>query len=348
MSIIKKLKKSLDNIKGKEKVSIIYHSDADGISGASIVNYALRKMGKNIVANEYFSYGALDRGEALIKRGKKKKIQHVIFVDLNMDSEPSDFEKLKFLKSILLIDHHKNSHMKKRNVIIIKADEFSKIPPNEYPASKLSYDLFSKIIDIKEIGWKVIIGIYGDCADKRWKKFTNEEIKRGRYSLKDVLEIKKVVDSVEAIAPRKVNVVLKDLIRISRPEDFDFKKYLLIKNKFEKEIKKVEKDTIKNIEKHGDLWIMEMKTKYSGLKSHVINRLVRKYPKKVLIIVAKNNGEVKISARCREGYNVRDLLKEAVEGLNVRTGGHIPAAGANMARRNYRKYKRNLVRLFEG
>ena len=139
MEVIRRFKKAIAGISEKDKVAIIYHLDADGIASACITNYALEKLGKKIEGRNYFAYGDFARAKRLIKKAKKKKITRMVAVDLNLDSVPADLDRLKFLKGILLIDHHRNFGLKKKNLTVIKADEYSKIPsshennPNTQP-----------------------------------------------------------------------------------------------------------------------------------------------------------------------------------------------------------------------
>ncbi len=341
----KRFKKALNKIKNKEKTGLIYHCDADGVCSAVVAKTSLERLNKNLVGHEYYNYSDLKRAKQLVTLSKKLGIKHLVAVDLNLDAEPGDFDKLSYLKSILLIDHHKNFKIKKRNLIVIKADEVSDIPPNEYPASKLSFDLFNSVLDIEDIAWKIIPGIYGDKADKRWKEFVEENT--NSKTLRKILEIKKIIDAVEAMNQKLMNKLVLDLCNSKEPKDFPFSKYKEIKEKFSKELKKALKEAKKSFEKIGDLWIIEIKSKHKGLKSHIVNEFTKKYPDKVLIIAAKSNGIVTISGRCRSGYNVRDLLREAGKGLRCRTGGHVPAAGASLPKEDYPYFKKNLINLFK-
>ena len=96
-----------------------------------------------------------------------------------------------------------------------------------------------------------------------------------------------------------------------------------------------------------DLIIYEINPKYN-VKSIIINKLSsEKYPNKTILCLSKHQEKVIISAR-RQDYKIpiNDLLSDAIEDLPGSTaGGHIPAAGASVRKKDLKRFKDKIKEL---
>ncbi|MBN2112086.1 hypothetical protein JW707_03220, partial [Candidatus Woesearchaeota archaeon] len=102
-----------------------------------------------------------------------------------------------------------------------------------------------------------------------------------------------------------------------------------------------------DIRSEFDLVFYLIKPRFN-IKANLSTLLCLKYPQKT-IIVAQDMGEemIGISGRRRdEKVAVNDLLEKAVENLEgASAGGHIPAAGGKVKRKDLSKFKDNIMEL---
>lgn len=188
LNAIEKLSKEfLEETKNKP-VRIISHHDTDGITSATIVARALKKLDKKFSIK---IVKGLD-DEIVSKELLKNKSEVIIFTDL-ASSNLDYFQNIE--NPIFIIDHHEIDKKKLNEKIkIVNPHLFDE---EEICGAGLSY-LFAKAIslDNKELSKLAIIGMIGDRHEKNISKFYQQIIQ----DTKD-LEIKKGLAIYPATRP---------------------------------------------------------------------------------------------------------------------------------------------------
>ena len=73
-----------------------------------------------------------------------------------------------------MLDHHKiYQDLNSEDVVFIKSQYIDEdLDGSKYPVSKLSFDLFSNLVDLTDMEWVVCLGILGDNGFQSWEKFS--------------------------------------------------------------------------------------------------------------------------------------------------------------------------------
>jgi len=161
-------------ISSKKEIELISHFDTDGISSATIMIQALKKLDRK------FSLTILKSlNKEFIMNLPKNKL--ILFLDLASAS----FEHIKRaeLKDVFIIDHHEVTQEIPENIEIINSELHQK---QKISASGLTY-LFCKEIDEtnKRFAKFAVLGMIGDLLEKELDKLNHEilddaEIQRKR------------------------------------------------------------------------------------------------------------------------------------------------------------------------
>ena len=343
------LKRLQDFVKEKSKVLILFHSDADGLCSALLTFHVLKKFCKKIIAEPLTQ----EKRGLNLKKIKKFKAERIIILDWNIDQSAKDVKELEKEYKILIIDHHKiYADLNSENTIFIKSQYFSTLDGSKYPTAKLCYDLFSNFVDIEKYSWLALVGLKGDNAISHWKNFVEVVMKKFKISKKWLEEFEELISSVEAYNKKLMKKLFEVLKKEERPQKNLKKiKFYKLKEKMEKEIKKFIKEFSKRAEIYEKLNLIfyKIKSKFY-IKSIISNKLSKKFPNKTIILILdKGKKELFISAR-RQDYKVavNDLLELATKDLkNANAGGHIPAAGGKILRKDLKKFKQNIIRILE-
>lgn len=166
------VKNFLEEIKDNE-VEIISHFDTDGITSASIMIQALKKI------DQKFSLKIIKSlNKKFIDSLDKNKI--ILFLDLASGS--LDHIKEANLKKIFIIDHHEMTQEIPLNVEIINPELHEK---QKISSSGLTY-LFCKEMDgkNKEFAKLAILGMIGDQLEKEIDKLNNGILEDGEIKRK--------------------------------------------------------------------------------------------------------------------------------------------------------------------
>ncbi|MFB6088662.1 MAG: DHH family phosphoesterase [Candidatus Aenigmatarchaeota archaeon] len=150
-----------EDIRQSKNIRVVSHYDADGISSASIMLYALSKLDKNVhlsIVNQI--------KDRVIKRLNREENDLVIFTDLG-SGYLDELNELK-VEKLAIVDHH---HIKGEydgdfthvnpHLIGIDGDEIS--------GSGLSY-LLARSLDEKnkKLAYIAVIGAIGDIQEEKW------------------------------------------------------------------------------------------------------------------------------------------------------------------------------------
>ncbi len=350
MKLLQKFDKYIEKINKKDKIAIIHDTDPDGICSAVITAKALERITgkKPAVVKGLEEKKITKKLQALLK---KKKITKLISLDISLDQDLKSLEKINKKINILVIDHHKIYSRKKiKNLVLIKPQLISKIKPYEYCTAKLTYDLFLRLVDIKDLDWIAAIGSIADIAHKPWKEWLKKIFRKyGLFLRRDLFKTKlgkiaSMISSAEVFDVRNVKKCYEALYSAKKPKQVFKKELVKIRKKVDKELRRLIKG-FKKSEKHNSLYIYEIKSKIKGIKSPLSTILGLKYPHKTILIVSEAKSKARISARRGDKeVAVNSLLEKAARGLpESNAGGHIPSAGATIRAKDYAKFKKRLI-----
>lgn len=336
----------LEKIAGFNKIFLFHDRDADGISAGVITAAAIKK----ITGRKPFFIEAVDYPKLSKQLKKAINSDLVIIVDVAIDARPDMVKEIEKNSFVLVIDHHKIvNDLNSKKTVFIKPQMFSGIEPASYPASKFCLDLFSKKIDLSEKEWVACIGIFGDVSYNQWKSFVDRTAKK--YGLKptDFEWAAKIVASVETMNP-VFFTELFDILYSSKSPDKALKKlekYESLLLKLEKELDFHLKDFEENAEEYPEnqLFIYTFKPK-NNIKSILATLLSFKHEDKTIVIIQDmGNEKLSFSARRQDMcLPVNDLLVRAIKGLkNASAGGHKPAAAGTIQKKDFKKFKKQLI-----
>lgn len=358
MEIIDKFKAYIKNIKKGDKVAVFYHAFCtDGLCSCIITSKAITKI-TNVKPAYHIHYVNYHINDETIKFLKEKKITKAIFVDLSLDIDAEKIKEAENYSDLLIIDHHKYRTDLNSDKTVFCHSEFVRkdLDGSMYPASKLAYDLFSLIENIGELDWLAAVGLIADMGYNNWKDFVINV--QDRYGLKKDENVFKtgIGKASSIIGTSKMAGQDKDnafdvVFNANKIQDILNDKGL---KKYEIECKKEIDNWLEKrdkAEKHGDLYIYEIKPKYN-VGSTISTILSTDYlkDKTIIVISDKTNKELlSVSARDqRRKIKLNELLQEAIKGLpDANAGGHIPAAAAQIRKEDLDKFKKKLIELYK-
>jgi len=353
MSGLTDFKKTILNIKKTDKLAIIYHPDADGFTSAFIASAAIERLcgrkPKLVFCQKRRHVEIVDRS---VKKLKDAKINYVITVDLCVDQAPKNIKRIEKFAKLLIIDHHKTYYdLNSDNIVFIKANKISKLDGSKYPASKMTYDLFSKLVNLEDISWVAAVGVMGDNATSTWKSFVKKAAKRAKVKEEDLLEIKKVIDGVEALNGDGFIKLMKEFEKAKKPKDLLKGKSAKYKKLLDNRLCKLMTKAMNDTDMYSDieLMIFDFKEKFN-MKSAFVNQMSNIHPNMTIIAIEDLGKEmVGVSAR-RQDFKIKmnELLEEATKNLDGASGGgHIPASGGKIKRKDREKFKKNIIRILK-
>lgn len=331
-------KKFLDfvkNIKKKDKVVLISHTDLDGITSAKVVDNAI-----NVDIIKLVNYD--DINEKLVLELKNKKVTKVIMTDLAID-EPKIVKNISKFADVLVIDHHlfnKDFNSDKITFVNIQGN----------CAAYICYLLFSKIKNIEEIDWLVACACIAD-----WQYFNNQGFMDKVFNKHD--DKFEIINNEIRKSGEFWDLQWNLSLALIYFKDNLMKVYNAIGNKFGevgnlREHAKVVNDNINESlrkfedekEVFGDIYFWELKNSKFGVKSIVSTFAGLKHRDHFVLISKKEGNKYVISARRQDKKkSVVELLKKATSGLKVSNlGGHIPAGGAIILAKDLDKFKKKL------
>lgn len=348
--LLKKFAQFCRGLTRNDRVAIIHHSDADGLSSALVAGKAIEMLsGKRPVAVQHYSY----RDKGLLKKAasamKKKKANVLVVVDLSIDGEPKPItETLRFEKCLVLDHHRMQRNLNSEKVLFIKSEFFSK-QPSSYVTGKLAFDLFGKLADMKKLAWIACIGILGDHSLEKWRSFVKRTLKRQRISLGRLQELFEIVAATEVLAPGRLKSLFWLFFEAGSPDSVLKSPFRKLLKRFRRERDLLIRDFEENAEFFPDigLFFHEMKSGHENLKSYVANAVSDMHPDKTVILLQNVGKRTRFSARRQDGkVKVNELLRQAVKGIpGGGAGGHAPAAAGSVPRKHAGKFRENVVRI---
>ncbi|MBR9700038.1 DHH family phosphoesterase [Candidatus Woesearchaeota archaeon] len=152
------LKKAAEQLKEKDRIRVISHYDADGISAASIFVRMLQKLGKEFIVS---IVPGLDKG--VLTQLAKEEYSTFVFLDLGSGSI-ADIEELFAGKDVFVLDHHVPSS-KAQEIIHVNPHLFGLDGGTELSASSLCYLFCKELTDITEMAHIALVGALGDLQE---------------------------------------------------------------------------------------------------------------------------------------------------------------------------------------
>ncbi len=321
-----------------DKILIVFHRDADGLCSAVIARKALERAGlkPDIMVTH------LEK-TAELESVAKSKYNAVIFLDLALDHLGGKFWNEK--QKVLIIDHHPfRKDLNSGNVMHFNSHFFSE---GYFPASYLTYKIFSEIADIKDIEWVSVLGTiadygYDDCRDLLDRYISVKE--RG-----EMFETKygKAAAMVNGASFFFGFEKMAEILSSSSGADefIGNKKIVGYYDKFSKEIERLKKEFWNAAEKTGNVYFAHIESKIERIQSSLLTQLSTENPEKVLVIYHKDGENIKLSGRVQTGYDLGTIFMKAAEFAGGSGGGHKPAAGAMVPASNIENFRKKVAEM---
>ena len=345
--MIKKFLEFIDIIGKKDKIAIIYHTDADGVCSAAITTLALKKLDLPVTCAFTQKSGQITITKETVNYLKQNNITKIFILDLAVDSNPDTIKDLESFADIIIIDHHITSNnLNNKKTVMIKSQDISDRDPSQYCTSKLIYDLFLQKTDIKDLNWISAIGIIGDFGIKTWNTFLESAANNNPNTLKNLFDAEEYITYAAMCDGSKgLNLSYDTLLTANDARDviISLVKYKKVRDEIDLCVKNAEKKAI--FREDLNLVYYEIKPTYN-IKSKVSNILSSKtYPKKTIIVVQLDKSRITISARNQScSVSMNDLMRNCTKDLtDANGGGHIPASGGSIRKQDKDKFRENVL-----
>lgn len=278
----------------------------------------------------------------LLRRIQTTAVNKIIFLDLPIDQQPNVLKKLRGFADILIIDHHPMSRDMNSQNIVHYNPRFNN-PKIYQSVSYLTYKICSTFYDQNENLWIAIIGIIGDYDTSYSKDLIVEAEKK--YDLSLFNKIVAMIESAKATRAMTCEQIVEIILNIKEPEQMLSGDFLQSYQEIQNELAGLMIDAESRLERHGNLFLYELKSKYN-LRSPVATKLSEKYPDKFIVVFEKIKNKINAAARNQNRkYNVDRVLKRAASGLKASAGGHEAAGGATLSEKDWEKFRDNLIEL---
>jgi len=326
-------KKFLENITEKDKVAIIHHDDGDGFC-SGILYYDWCKKQKAKV--EQFTYSI---GKSSLGKFKLGKFNKLIVCDLAPDFMAEELENIKE-KETLYADHHPRK-------IAIPKEILELVTTNQgyIPSSRTAGELTG----IKP--WLSLAGTITDAGNlyPENQEFIEKNLKQINMTIDDFKKnISSIITNFLIYFDKDFDKAFEILKEIESIEELmELKKY---SEPVENEVQKFVEEYETKKEKLGDINFYYFEPKFS-VKTPVIGIISQRNNDEIYIFASPKKETNKITLSARNTSKKRDmgqLLKIGIEKLeDANAGGHVPAAGGMILKKDLEKFKQN-IRKFIG
>jgi nanoRNase/pAp phosphatase (c-di-AMP/oligoRNAs hydrolase) len=327
----------LNKLGKKDRIGVLSHADLDGVASAVLINEILKQKKMKVKELKF-----LEHKKEMFKESRerfvRKKINKLFICDISIASYTEEFQELRKQFDVFLIDHHP-SDIKGNNIIQTKTTDC---------ATFTIYELAKNDFDLSGLEWLVCAamvsdGAYRDASNFQFIKQYYPNINPENLFSSEIGELSKKISSTIIYFKGKENKIY-NLILKNRLKSFD-KYYNLV----EKEVQKLVNDFRKGAEFYPDenLYFYYAHPKYS-VSSTVTTILSTEQPEKSFVFVSDIDGEpdfYKASSRSQKGGDMNLLMKKGIEGLeNATGGGHVVASAARFMKKDFEKFKENLLK----
>lgn len=341
---MKKGKKFIENLEKNSNISIIAHSDGDGVISAAIISTILKEKKLTNQSTLFI----LSRGEEAREKITKKTKNSDIVIFLDYTPNQKTYKALK-QKKVLTIDHHPGRKPSKQGIYINPQKE---TPP---PASVLCHLLYDQLKGQKDTKPWALIGAHSDTRLNQSLPVINlskteKEIYLPHGGLnRGLIEISNITLAayLDKNKAQKLFKLIKKSIKQGNPLLIQEEKFAEAKDLYQTK-RRAEKEKIKQIKNNENLEVYEdskliVATIKSDLriKSMVADHLLLKYPEYTVAVAMKHNEKYILSFRGRK-FNLSRTVSKACEGIEANGGGHPRAAGAAISSKHYDQFINNL------
>lgn len=334
-----------------DRVALLVHADGDGLMSGAIASRGL-KATRNRPADFFLALGYL--GPETLRRKlfdlKSRGVTKILVLDLGLDQDKTLFETAESFAEVLFIDHHKfYQDFNSEKTVYLKASVlWPRKNPAQYPASKMVFDLFSKIVDLSDSAWLACVGIFADCSRRQWKSFFSRSVREIHSSESEIASVCRVIDAVGIIDHQRFEELYRLFLRALSPSEILASPFSSLSKDLETELAY----WLSEFEKKGEfvedlelVWFVF--TPRFGIKSPLINAIsIDRFPDKTVVLVQLLDGSphALISGRRQDGkMKVNDLLERSVAGIaGGSAGGHGPAAAGKVPRGELERFRANL------
>ncbi len=155
---INEIQKITDVILSEDRIIVIHHNDADGLSSATVLIEGFRRLGKDL------ERVALERTHPeILKRLFNKFSGLFVFVDLGAGNAPAiaSFNR-EFGNKVIIIDHHAGSRVNDKNIHVLTTEFYGLSGDRDISAASAAY-IFVKSLGVhKGLSYLGVIGAIGD------------------------------------------------------------------------------------------------------------------------------------------------------------------------------------------
>jgi nanoRNase/pAp phosphatase (c-di-AMP/oligoRNAs hydrolase) len=331
---IQEIRKELQECKNP---LFFFHDDADGLSSFLLL-YRYVKEGHGIIIKT-----TPNIDEKFLRKVEEYDPDKIFILDIAL-VEQEFINKAK--RKIIWIDHHKPQ--KKYGNIKYYNPRIQNSKDNK-PVSFTCYQVVQQDL------WIAMAGCIGDWY---WPDFA-DKFKRQYPSLlpKDIIKqedalfktkLGKLIRILEFSLKGKTSDALKCIkimTRIKSPYEIINQttspgRYITKRaDRIEKEYQSLLKDALKTKQQDSILLFYYLAGKISFTKD-LSNELIYRFPKKIIIVAREKSDEVKISIRSPR-IIIPPILEKALQGVEGYGGGHEHACGANVKKRDFKRFIEN-------
>ena len=318
----KRFAEFISKLNDKDKITILTHTDLDGITSAKIVE-------KVIQSDQIIPIDYTDLNEELVEKLKQQKMTKIIITDILIKSNEI-IEKLEKFAEILIIDHHPPKvDFNSEKTIFLNAQDNC--------ATYLCYYLFSKAQDVSELDWLTACACIAD-----WAYFNNQEFMSQTFEKYD--DKFEIINNIIRKSGKFWELQWEITLALIYSKDSPKKVFDSIGKEFgnigdlkkhAEEINDYINESIEKFEKEKQeingrfFWEFNPKFHVGGIAGTLTSV---KYPNKTIIIARNNEKFYNFSFRRQDmKENVGELIEKLIQGFpEANGGGHIPAAGGHV------------------
>ena len=326
-------KEFLDNITSKDKVAIIHHDDGDGFAAGILFYDWCKAKGARIEAFTYMI------GKSKFKEYNLEDFNKILIADLAPDLISEDLELIK-KKQVLYTDHHPQAVQIPEEILELRTISEGYIPSSE---------TVGQLTGLKS--WLSLAGTITDSGElySENAEFINKTLKEYNLTLEEFKEnISSVITNFLIYFDKNLDEAFDVLRKLDNIKDIEIlRKY---SEPVEKETKKLVDRYEDEVERLGDVNFYYFEPDLS-VKPAVTGIIGHRDRDSIYIFASLKKGTDKVTLSARntsQRRNMPDLLEAGIKSLkDARSGGHPPAAGGILYKKDLEQFKQNVREYIE-
>lgn len=321
------------NIKPEDRIAIIHHNDLDGFA-SGVLLYDFCKT-KGVTADHYVYI--TDTGS--FKDYPLEKYDKFLIADLSPNLIAEDLELIKD-KQVLYTDHHPQDKAAPGEIFEYRTTDEGYIPSSR---------TVQELTQLKP--WLGLAGTVGDAGDYYPENmdYINKILNEEKITLENFKDkVTSIISNTLIYFKDNIQEVFEILDKIeSIKEVKQLEKY---SDPVEDELQKFVKDFDGKKEKLGDVdfYYCEPKFYIKVPLAAIISR--QDFNQTYIFATPMNGGVISLGARNQsKKKDMAKLLRAGTKGLKTaRAGGHVPAAGGTIRKKDLEKFKENIRKFVAG